>query len=103
SGLGCWLDFSIHRFHSELQRLGRQTWGTFTPDSHRFSKRTLLQPSYFVLGPPPLLDLSHRNKARLYLGFCIFDPSHMRKHWVELMFRKWKRVFHWHFGGWFEK
>jgi hypothetical protein len=31
SVLGCWLDFSIHRFHSELRRLGRQTWGTFTP------------------------------------------------------------------------
>jgi len=23
SALGCWLDFSIHRFHSELQRLRR--------------------------------------------------------------------------------
>src|ERR1017187_5274671 len=28
---GCWLDFSIHHFRSELQRLGLQTWGTSTP------------------------------------------------------------------------
>src|ERR1019366_4632232 len=31
SVLGCWLDFSIHHFRSELQRLGLQTWGTSTP------------------------------------------------------------------------
>ena len=31
SVLGSWLDFSIHHFHSELQRLRRQTRGTFTP------------------------------------------------------------------------
>src|SRR5512137_3119374 len=31
SVLGSWLDFSIHHFRSELQRLSLQTWGTFTP------------------------------------------------------------------------
>src|ERR1019366_8848449 len=42
SVLGCWLDFSIHHFRSELQRLGLQTWGLSPPVTHNFSERTCI-------------------------------------------------------------
>ena len=39
--MGSWLDFSIHHFRSELQRLGLQTGGTSTPGYARLLRAHL--------------------------------------------------------------
>jgi len=58
SVLGCWLDFSIHHFRSELQRLGLQTWGTSTPGfarllrAHHHSSFNLLHSPQGTLDKP---------------------------------------------------
>jgi hypothetical protein len=58
SVLGSWLDFSIHRFHFELQRPCRRTRGTLTPgytqlhEAHQHFRISVFQRFAFVPSVP---------------------------------------------------